>query len=385
MSSQQPVQPEDFVAQLAAQDEQRRLDLERGNAVRRTQIKELKDLLKGEQIRADILKTLADHVPLLTPPTLVETPGPADRPEYTWVLVLSDLQHGQLTSFNASGGTFEQSSAVSREQFRLLWVKFQAQLAAASVSKRITRVVLLIVGDMHEGDSMRVSQAMKVDSPVTVQCIEVNDLETELIMNLAAVVPMVEVHVVGGNHDRTSTKPGTAGLGELSMLDTFAWLGGEILARRLSHLISDGRVELVNNESWFGAAIIAGRKVVYEHGASFRSSTGSYGGVSFYSIANAAAGYARMLDGADLVVFGHFHQPMILPMKGGWGWQVVNGAFPPSTEFVQSNFKGVGRPSQWLLELHEDHGMTMAQPIYLDTEHMVQPGDFWRNVAAKRG
>lgn len=713
--------------------ESRRLELriaqEREDAQRRLQVRELKRLLSAEAIKQDMLSMIAQHAPLLTPPSLHVYEGSSARPEHTWVLVFSDLQYGQKTTLEASGMVFEQSSAVARAQFSLLRDKLELLLQLEYATKNVKELVVLDLGDNHEGDSLRVSQATKVDAPVTVQCIETTDLITEFVTWALTRFPKVRYLKVGGNHDRISQKPGTAGLGELSMIDTFAWLQGEFLRRLFGKSIEDGRLSLTNHESWFGAAHIAGQRFVYEHGASFRASTGcvdpsteiltadgwkkhdqliegemvatwdrklkhltweplqainryehtgemvyveqqgldmmltpnhrvvvgdpvqeegkraytakvkeadaltgwetiptaskwdaygeygsyrdgarlgwflaegywrdrdhgngsedcycgggrkrltqpleerephvkdghrqkerigelglcqsetvnpeyvaeirdlfksyphsetveadgmvrwrilnrdggaeffrrwaekkepnwavltewseealrglydallrgdgsserprltqkdgpiadffqalavrlghratmtwssgrpgmvnvgirkddaatlrpdsvhrigysgtvwcpttpngtwvarrngtvfitgnSYGGVSYYSIANAAGGYMRMLDGADMVVFGHFHQPMVLPIKGGWGWQVVNGAFPPSTEFVQSNFKGFGRPCQLLLDFHDDYGMVGSRPIYLETENMIKPGEFWAKV-----
>lgn len=695
--------------------ESRRLEMriaqEREDAQRRLQVRELKRLLSAEAIKQDMLSMIAQHAPLLTPPPLYVYEGSSARPEHTWVLVFSDLQYGQKTTLEASGMVFEQSSAVAKAQFSLLRDKLELLLQLEYATKNVKELVVLDLGDNHEGDSLRVSQATKVDAPVTVQCIETTDLITEFVTWALTRFPKVRYLKVGGNHDRISQKPGTAGLGELSMIDTFAWLQGEFLRRLFGRSIEDGRLSLTNHESWFGAAHIAGQRFVYEHGAclddssemltaegwkrheqltdgelvacwddktgllswkplmgvsryehdgpmiqikqrgmdqlltpnhraytryqmypksgkshgmvkradelrardslplsarwesygsygtyddglrlglflsegwlsqgprgkprihlaqsvrknpavcdeirrvfsdcnisdsvrtsgftgqlesmievyvpvaqrdffdhwapnkvpntalltewsqqaleglrvgmlmgdgdsrtqsnftqkdgpianlfsavcvrlgyrvtgqnhgqdgitrtkvyglrggggygkasqvtqwtarirknpetihytgtvwcpevptgafvarrngnsfitgnSFRSSTGSYGGVSYYSIANAAGGYMRMLDGADMVVFGHFHQPMVLPIKGGWGWQVVNGAFPPSTEFVQSNFKGFGRPCQLLLDFHDDYGMVGSRPIYLETENMIKPGEFWAKV-----
>ena len=354
---------------------------ERDDAIRRAEIKELKTLLSAEALRQDMLTVIAQHAPMLTPPKLeLISTGSPGRPRHTWVLLLSDLQYGQKTALEASGYVFEQSSAVAREQFALLRKKLEHILARESLAKDVDELVILDLGDNHEGDSMRVSQAMKVDSPVTVQCIETTDLIAELVTWALIRFKKVRYLKVGGNHDRVSSKPGTAGLGELSMVDTFAWLQGEFLRRLFGHAIADGRLNLVNHESWFGATEIAGQRFVYEHGASFRASTGSYGGISYYSIANAAAGYMRMLDGADIVCFGHFHQPMRLPLRGGWGWHIVNGAFPPSTEFVQSNFKGFGRPCQILLDFHVDYGLVADHPLYLETASMLQPGQFWDRV-----
>lgn len=375
--------PDDILADIAEQQRAERLDKERLDARRRAEILELRRLTSALQVKSDMLRTIAEHAPLLTPPKLTLHGGNGKRPRHVWVLVLSDLQHGQKSSLGGSGQIFEQSSAISTQQFRLLWQRIDELARIASKSKEITEFWILDLGDMHEGDSMRVSQAMKVDSPVTVQCIEVVDLESELINNALARFPRVRVRKVGGNHDRVSSKPGTAGLGEMSMLDTFSWLGGEFLKRLHKRAIEGGRLEFVNHESWFGGSQIAGLRCVYEHGASFKAGTGSYGGVGYYGIANAAAGYQRMLDGADLVLFGHFHTPMILPMNGGRGWQIVNGAFPPSSEYAQSSFKVVGRPTQWLLDLHEEHGLVEARPIYLELDSQMRPGDFWRSISER--
>lgn len=353
---------------------------ERDDAIRREEIKELKQLLSAEAIKQDMLRMIADHAPLLTPPKLEKVSASGVRPRHTWVLLLSDLQYGQKTRLEASGYVFEQTSEIATEQFKMLWRKIAALHRDESQSKDIERLAILNLGDNVEGDSMRISQSMKVDRPVAVQTVEVTDLESYLLQSALTIFRYVDDYRVGGNHDRISSKPGTAGLGELDMRDTYAWLSGEFLKRMHANAMADGRLTIKNNESWFGADIIAGHKFVYEHGASFKSSTGSYGGVSFYSIANAARGYMSMLGDADIVAFGHFHQPMILPIRGGHAWQIVNGAFPPSTEFVQSNFKGFGRPCQWLLDFDEEHGMVDARPIYVDTPNMMRPGQFWDGV-----
>jgi predicted phosphodiesterase len=383
MSSMQ--QADDALAELEAERLAERLQREREDALRRTDINELKRLLAASRVKADMLQTIAEHAPLLTPPTLTRYPGKQGRPRHVWVLMVSDLQHGQKTTLGDSGHLYEQSSSVSTLQFEILWRKVDELARIASKSKAITEFWIMFLGDIQEGDSLRVSQATKIDKLAMPQCVDVVNLESALITNALARFPRVRVRIVGGNHDRVSAKPGTGGLGELGMLDTYAWLAGAMLEIIHQPAIASGRLDLVNHEAWFGGSIIAGQRVTYEHGASFKASTGSYGGLSYYSIANAAQGYMRMLDGADLVLMGHFHTPMILPLNGGRGFQILNGAFPPSTEFVQSRFKSVGRPQQWLLDLHEEYGLVGATPIYVGTEHMQSPDAFWRMVAERDG
>lgn len=386
MSDDRPVVPPEIDKELEdfaqAHRIQAKLDSARDDAERRHDITELKRLLSAESHRQDALAVIAEAVPLVNVPKLrpFKKTLRESAPAHTWGLVISDWQLGQKTSFADTGHLFEQTSEITKTQVRALW-DLVAYLHTIYVSSlKIEELVIFSLGDLVEGDSMRVSQAAMVDSLVTKQAMEVFDLEAELIYNALALFPKVRVLHVGGNHDRLGGKGGQAGLGELGYTDTFAWVIGGMLQRMFKPAIEEGRLEIVNHESFFGTAIVAGQRCVYEHGASFRSSTGSYGGVSYYSIANAAAGYQRMLDGADLVLMGHHHKAMLLPM--GRGWQVMNGCLPPSSQFIQSNFKGIVRPTQVLLDIHHEHGLVGFKPLYIESPNMIKPGKFWEPALA---
>lgn len=358
---------------------QDKLARERADAARRADVAELRRLVSAENHRADALKIIRESVLLVEPPKLRPARSAGKRaPHHTWPLVISDWQLGQLTTFADSGNIFEQTTAVTRAQVRAMWSKVETQHGIDSHGKVIDELVIFSLGDLLENDQMRTSQAAMVDAPVTRQAVDVIDLEAELVNHALALFPKVRLLHVGGNHERTSPKAGNAGLGELGYTDTYSWLIGEVLRRQFERAIDAGRLEIQNHESFFGTAMVANQRCVYEHGASFRASTGSYGGVSYYSIANAAAGYQKMLDGADLVIMGHHHISMILPM--GLGWQIMNGALPPSSQFGQSNWKSIRRPSQTLLDLHPEHGLVGWKPLYLDTPGMVKPGEFWRRA-----
>jgi predicted phosphodiesterase len=349
---------------------------ERESALRRQEIAEWKRLLSAKQRRDDYLRVIADHAPLLGVPKLAKASPIHVADPHTWVLVLSDIHVGQRTRVEATGGIYEQSTEITWMQFKILWDKL---VELYSYNPDITELVILKLGDVVEGDGMRVSQAHGIDSLVTQQTIDATDMLSWLYQQAMTLWP-VKVYSVGGNHDRTSQKAGNAGLGENGYIDTFSWLQDAFLERLFTKSIVDGRISLTNHDSFYGAAKIAGQRFVYEHGASFRTGSGSYGGVSWYPISAAARSYMEMVDGADIVAFGHYHNSAVLPIKGGWGWQVLNGAFPPSTEWVQSSFKKVGRPSQTLLKMHPRTGLVSWQPIYLETDHMIKPGDFWDTI-----
>lgn len=377
MSARELADEMDEAASLPA-----RLEREREDAKRKADIRELRRLLKAENHRQESLAILRDLVPLVEPPKLSPAPKPPRKaPRHTQCLVTSDWQMGQHSKLGASGGIYTQTTDITKRQIRRMWELVEIRHRLESAAKLIEELVIFDLGDLVEGDQMRPSQAAEVDAPVTRQAVDVLDLSSWLIQQALTLYPKVRWLKVGGNHDRTSTKPGNAGLGELGYTDTYSWFVGEVLKRMFAQAIDSGRLEIVNHESFFGTADVAGMRCVYEHGASFKSSAGSYGGVSFYSIANAARGYKEMLDGADMVLMGHHHKAMVLPMNGGWGWQVMNGALPPSSSWIQSSFKSIGRPTQLMLDIHHEVGLTQWAPLYLEQPEHMRPGNFWKKSA----
>ncbi len=369
------------LAEFAAQNTlTAQLAKDRQDAKRRADIAELKRLSSAENHRQDALQIIRDMSVQIEPPKRVATPKPPKGlPLHTNVYEISDWQMGQWCKLGATGSMYQQTSAITKRQVYQLWNTIEWRHKISLAGKRYKDAWLLNLGDMCEGDQMRVSQAAAIDAPVTTQAIDVLDLEAFLITKLLEHFEVVHVRRVGGNHDRTSAKPGNAGLGELGYTDTYSWLIGEFLKRMFSKVIDSGRLDIVNHESFFGTSVIAGMRWVYEHGSSFKTSTGSYGGVPYYPIANAARGYKEMLDGADVVSFAHHHKAMVLPMNGGWGWHVMNGALPPSSQWIQASFKGYGRPIQLEVELHEDKGLTDWAPLYLEQPEHMRPGNYWKS------
>jgi predicted phosphodiesterase len=354
---------------------------QREEAQRKAQIARLEHLLTAEQKKREYKDIIREHVPLLVMPKLLTVKAHGEKPRHTWVLVLSDWHVGQSTTFDSTNHVFEQSAEITQHQIRKLWDTLGHLHDLHTRTRQIDDLTILILGDIVDGDGMRKSQTRKIHDVVTKQTMQAVDYLAELLLSCLSRFRRVSVKVVGGNHDRISEKPGDAGLGELDYCDTFAYLIGAILERQFGQAISDGRLDLVNHESFFGTAMIAGKRVVYEHGSSIRGGSGSYGGLPWYPIVNAANKYAAMLGGLDIFVIGHWHVPSVLPLAGGWSHLVMNGALPPSTSFVQSRLKVVGRPTQMLLDIHEEHGLVGHHYLYLEHDTLVRPSHFWDQSA----
>jgi hypothetical protein len=196
------------------------------------------------------------------------------------------------------------------------------------------------------------------------------DLFMWLCRQALTIFPEVEVEMVGGNHDRTGRNKGNAGLGELDYADTVSWLIAEMAVRKFE---DEPRIKIRNWQTFFGYKLIAGQRVVFEHGSSIKWAANSYGGVPWYAVSMLPRKYGDMLGPNDLTIIGHGHRPALLP--AGRGWQLINGALPATTNYEQSSFKSVHRPLQFLVSMHEEYGLTGLTPIYLDVPGTVT--DVW--------
>lgn len=349
-------------------------DIERANAA------ELKKTLAWESRMRRYISVLESTLGQYEPTPLVLTEPPSDRhkPTHEWIAVLGDWHTGQKTRIEETGGIYYQDVETTRRQVEKVWRAIEWLHRIESSGRRIDVMHNIVLGDLVDNDQMRPSQARHVEDVFTVQTVQAFDLLVWLIRQELTIFERVEVDLVGGNHDRTSPKRGDGGLAELDYIDTVAWLLGEFLKRTLAADIASGRLKVRNWQTFFGYKQVANLRVVFEHGASFKWSAQSYGGVPWYSIQTLGARYGQMLGEPDLVLVGHGHKPAVIPT--GRGWIVVNGAFPATSTYVQSSFKTVQRPQQWLISTHRELGVTGILPLYADVEGTVKPGEIWADT-----
>jgi hypothetical protein len=338
--------------------------------------KELTQLQRTEAKRQQYIRTIEQSLAPYEPTPLV--PAPTFTEELTphsWVIQFSDWHVGQSTPIQSTGGVYEQTTKVARWQVETMLTALRSIHKIQSNGYQIKKILVVFNGDLVEGDQMRASQARGIDRLVTQQAVEVFDLMGYALRQLLTFpgIEELEVHNVGGNHDRTSTKPGNAGLGELDYVDTYSWLIGSLLARSLQ---DEPRVKFTNWDTYFGYTKFCGRRVIFEHGSSVRLGVGSYGGIPWYPVVNGANKMMDMLGGGDLVLFGHVHQPAVIPLKQR-AWLVVNGSLPATTSWVQATMKSVREPTQWLLNLHEEHGVVEFHPIYAPPPTFRKTGTIW--------
>ena len=348
--------------------ETHRRDVEQANRQELKRITALESRIQRyEAVLRDCLTTYEPTALVVDPPS-----RKAKLPQHELVLCTGDWHTGLKVAVHETGGVYEQDVETTRGQVFKLWDRVARLHEIESAGIHFTKLHILGLGDLIENDDMRPAQHRSIEDVMTVQTVQAFDLFTWLIRQALTRFEEVEVDMVGGNHDRTSRKAGNAGLGELGYADTMSWLIGEFTKRLFA---DEPRVKIRNWQSFFGYKIVAGQRLVFEHGSSIKWAANSYGGVPWYGVSQLPRKYAEMIGESSIFVIGHGHRPAILP--NGRGWMVLNGALPATSNYEQSSFKTVHRPLQWLLSVHEKYGLTGWKPVYLDVEGTVLPGEIW--------
>lgn len=309
-----------------------------------------------------------------TPLVIPRRKNADELPQHELVLLTGDWHTGARYQLHETGGVYEQDVSTTRSQVERLWDRVVRLHEIQSAGINFTKLHIISLGDLIDNDDMRPAQHRQVEDVVTVQTVQAFDLFSWLCRQALTIFPEVEVEMVGGNHDRTGRNRGNAGLGELDYADTFSWLIGEFTKRQF---VNEPRIKVRNWHTFFGYKHVAGQRLVFEHGSSFKWNANSYAGIPWYAVSMLPKRYADMLGKPDITVIGHGHRPGVLP--DGRGWLVINGALPATTNFEQSSFKTVHRPMQTLLSVHEKYGVTGWTPIYLDVPGTALPGDVWED------
>jgi hypothetical protein len=284
----------------------------------------------------------------------------------------SDWHLGQDTGMESTGHLYQHNSEVAQAQLEKALVITRDILRDSG--RQTTKMLLILNGDIHEGDDMRNSQHRQIDMLAAEQHMLAVDLTLWFINELLAFIPELVVSNIPGNHDRIGRNAGNAGLAELGYQDSFAWMLGEHIRRAMKYH-GEKRVTVLNPKTFYSRLTFMGQRIVHAHGSDIKWSTGSYGGVPWYGIMNAARQYRGMLGAYDLIFFGHGHIPgrLFLEPKS---WILMNGSLPGTSQYIQSRFKSVRMPVQQLVEVNE-HGLVAEHPLYLDVGQMVDPEEAW--------
>lgn len=355
----------------ATEESSRPSDLDRKEELRELRTRQSDDA--KEERRNEILRSaLGQYSPIpYNPPAGLRY----DNADHLWVLHVSDWHIGQYIEGAKTGGLYFHSSEVAQMQVEKM-LEIMREIMRDG-GREVRKILVILNGDIVEGDDMRSSQHTEIDMLVTQQTMKAFDLVRYLLDGLHELArDEIFVSSVGGNHDRASRRPGNAGMAELGYVDSYAWLIGAMLERFYA---DDDRMTIHNWDTFFGRLTFGGHRIVHSHGADIRWGAGAYGGVPWYPIMNAAQRYRQMIGGdLDALFLGHGHMSAQLPLDPA-SWVMMNGALPPSTGYVQSSFKSIRRPVQQLVALNK-HGLVNTYPLYLDVGAVAERDQVWTDA-----
>jgi hypothetical protein len=192
---------------------------------------------------------------------------------------------------------------------------------------------------------------------------DLTEHEAEGIRKLRAAFGKVHVVSVPGNHGRTTRKPHAKRFVETNYDTLVAWW-------LESQFKSDDAVTFqtpMSGDALFG---IYGWTWLLTHG----DRIGSRGGEGYVGpAATVTRGmkklteyYATLGTRIDNILVGHFHTRLELEMG------FCNGCLPGYSEYAKGARYRPAEPSQWLLFVHREHGITARWPIQL--EHRPRVG-----------
>lgn len=274
------------------------------------------------------------------------------------LLQLSDLHVGEVVELKATGGYNEYNPEIFKRRLR------RAISAAVPIVKRwgqdtkLNGFCLALNGDLISGDiheELRNTNALtahrQVDLVVNELIQAINILEQEF--------GHVYVPVTPGNHGRTTLKPPSKKVHELSY-DTMV---GTILAREFR---DRPNVQVDVAQGFDIIYDLLGHRVFQTHG----DHTGTGGGKGFGGPDFPIVRGARLLqltqsmqrDYFDILLTGHYHTTS----NPGGGKNLANGSMVGYSEYSHSLRASPEPPQQWLALIHERWGLRERIPLVLD-------------------
>lgn len=343
------------------EDAAERRDRTRALAMEREQLQ----AVAGERsFRAYLDSLLRDAVPAIEPPPKYREPkrGKGGAVEESMILLLSDWHAYELVTKERTLGLNEYNADVlGRRAFRVIsGVRSIADKMRAG-GWRFPKLVVAANGDMISGTIHEVERHS--DAPNVIQAaIGCGLLLAQGLRDLAASFEQIEVFGTSGNHGRL---PDHRRVSQKDPSRSWDYLIYSVARQALAGVRN---VTFTLPDSYSAVYEVEGWRFYQGHGHDIKS----WQSIPFYGISRAATGLNALRVAAGVPIhyflFSHFHNPGSICAPGSEYF--VNGSLIGGTEFSVNGLGRADRPSQWLLGVHRDHGVTHRWPIQAEG-----PGD----------
>lgn len=346
---------EEDVKAVSAQERQRFADIA---AALRNELRDANRLLnKAEDLRQAIFGL--SKMRLNPPKWAVAKKAPKGGPGIPLLLV-SDLQWGEVIRPGELGGINEYNIKVARRRYELLIAKTIELTKFHMVKPTYPGIVYMRGGDMISGDihqELRETNDMQSIGQVK----DLVEYEIAGIETLLSVFPEVWVISVPGNHGRTTFKPHAKRSVETNYDTLSAWMIEQHFKAK-----DETRVHFYTPADPDALFTVYGHQFLLTHG----DRIGSRGGTGFIGAAATIARgmkklieyYAALDKRLDCIFIGHFHEYLELP------WGFCNGSLPGISEYARDGRFTPRSPSQLLVFVHPVHGITARWPILLESK-----------------
>jgi hypothetical protein len=204
---------------------------------------------------------------------------------------------------------------------------------------KINRLVVLLGGDLVDGDTLYPGQPFFIDSAVYKQIAEMSAELTKFFIGLAGLrlFGSIEIFHVPGNHGRVSKHTHTK-----NNWDLFMYM-------LLQSNLSNTNIIMHPGENWYVVVPTMHEPILLTHGDGINM----YQNIPLYGMIQAAMRWSGSIpEKFKYVMIGHFHVPM--DMQWNNLHLFVNGCFVSDDEWVLKTLKLSTEPQQRLLVINKD-------------------------------
>jgi hypothetical protein len=318
-------------------------------------IKELSGRLSDREMVVRRLEKIVPTYPVPEKLSLASTAKKNFNDPEECVLVLSDLQVGQLVeSRHTTGiGSFNKELLVSRMDNLKRTVE---HIVSSKLSNHnLTKLHVLLLGDIVEGKDIYEGQVYRTDMNVGEQIMLAYSQISECLIYLSSLFSDIEVSCIRGNHGRISKNCAPE-----ENYDTIVYNMCELACKnyvregKMKFLISDNMMEIVDINTW---------KFLIMHGDGLPGGSNGLPYAGADRIENSI--YKMTKGGFQYMVFGHFHRAGNIESSSG-GEIICNGTWVGGSDLSINRMALTSRPRQAFFGVHQEYGKTWEYPIYLN-------------------
>ena len=275
--------------------------------------------------------------------------------QHAAVALLSDVHAGEVVRPEAVGGL----GGYDWQTFRARLGRWTQTIIDLSDMKRkehpLETLTILMDGDMVSGEIHDDAARTNELDPIS-GCAATGQLVGHAVSQLARHFESVHVSCTVGNHGRLDQKPRHKEAVERN----WDWL----TYQQVAHWTSvQPNVTFHIPKAKYAITEVLDTRILHMHGDGIPS----WLNFPFYGIDRVTKRLRETLLPADqhfdVVCMGHFHQSTKLPTPVGPIY--VNGSFPGVTEFALNRMSSALPPSQWLLTVHDKHGVIKGEEVFL--------------------